>query len=68
MKRIYLDNAATSWPKPEAVYAIVDRYQRRRRAEMIRLIATNPHLIAVRLSSPAFTERWLAELDQGRRP
>jgi cysteine desulfurase family protein len=28
MKRIYLDNAATSWPKPEAVYAIVDRYQR----------------------------------------
>jgi cysteine desulfurase family protein len=28
MGRIYLDNAATSWPKPEAVYAIVDRYQR----------------------------------------
>lgn len=28
MARIYLDNAATSWPKPEAVYAIVDRYQR----------------------------------------
>jgi len=28
MKRIYLDNAATSWPKPETVYAIVDRYQR----------------------------------------
>jgi len=28
MERIYLDNAATSWPKPEAVYAIVDRYQR----------------------------------------
>jgi len=27
-KRIYLDNAATSWPKPESVYAIVDRYQR----------------------------------------
>jgi cysteine desulfurase family protein len=26
--RIYLDNAATSWPKPEAVYAAVDRYQR----------------------------------------
>ena len=25
---IYLDNAATSWPKPEAVYAAVDRYQR----------------------------------------
>lgn len=26
--RIYLDNAATSWPKPESVYAAVDRYQR----------------------------------------
>ncbi|MCG8585573.1 MAG: aminotransferase class V-fold PLP-dependent enzyme [Pirellulales bacterium] len=26
--RIYLDNAATSWPKPEAVYAAVDDYQR----------------------------------------
>jgi cysteine desulfurase / selenocysteine lyase len=27
-ERIYLDNAATSWPKPEAVYRAVDRYQR----------------------------------------
>ncbi len=27
-KRIYLDNAATSWPKPEAVYAVIDRYMR----------------------------------------
>jgi cysteine desulfurase / selenocysteine lyase len=26
--RIYLDNAATSFPKPETVYAAVDRYQR----------------------------------------
>lgn len=26
--RIYLDNAATSWPKPEAVYQAVDHYQR----------------------------------------
>lgn len=26
--RIYLDNAATSWPKPESVYRAVDRYQR----------------------------------------
>jgi cysteine desulfurase family protein len=26
--RVYLDNAATSWPKPEAVYAAIDRYQR----------------------------------------
>jgi cysteine desulfurase / selenocysteine lyase len=28
MNRIYLDNAATSWPKPEPVYAAVDRYSR----------------------------------------
>ena len=27
--RIYLDNAATSFPKPESVYAAVDEYQRR---------------------------------------
>jgi cysteine desulfurase/selenocysteine lyase len=26
--RIYLDNAATTWPKPESVYDAVDRYQR----------------------------------------
>lgn len=28
MHRIYLDNAATSWPKPPEVYAAVDHYQR----------------------------------------
>ena len=28
MERIYLDNAATSWPKPESVYAAVDHTQR----------------------------------------
>jgi cysteine desulfurase family protein len=28
MPRIYLDNAATTWPKPEAVYSAVDRYLR----------------------------------------
>ena len=27
--RVYLDNAATSFPKPEAVYSTVDDYQRR---------------------------------------
>ena len=27
-ERIYLDNAATSWPKPETVYDAIDRYQR----------------------------------------
>ncbi len=26
--RIYLDNAATTWPKPEGVYQAVDEYQR----------------------------------------
>ncbi|MDX1946864.1 MAG: cysteine desulfurase [Pirellulaceae bacterium] len=29
MTRIYLDNAATTWPKPAAVYAAIDDYQRR---------------------------------------
>lgn len=28
MPRLYLDNAATSWPKPETVYQAVDHYQR----------------------------------------
>ncbi len=28
MERIYLDNAATSWPKPPEVYAAVDHYLR----------------------------------------
>ncbi len=27
-RRIYLDNAATAWPKPECVYDAVDHYQR----------------------------------------
>src|SRR5580704_8481495 len=29
LPRIYLDNAATSWPKPEAVYAAVEEAMRR---------------------------------------
>ncbi|MDG2385729.1 MAG: aminotransferase class V-fold PLP-dependent enzyme [Pirellulaceae bacterium] len=29
MKRIYLDNAATSWPKPDTVFHAIDAYQRR---------------------------------------
>lgn len=28
MTRIYLDNSATSWPKPDSVYDAIDRYQR----------------------------------------
>ncbi len=27
-ERVYLDNSATSWPKPEAVYEAVDQYMR----------------------------------------
>jgi cysteine desulfurase/selenocysteine lyase len=27
-QRIYLDNSATTWPKPESVYEAVDRFQR----------------------------------------
>lgn len=27
-ERIYFDNAATSWPKPDAVYDAIDRFQR----------------------------------------
>ena len=27
-KRVYLDNAATSWPKPAAVYDAVEEYLR----------------------------------------
>jgi len=38
------------------------REHRSRRAETTRLIALNPHLVAVRLSSPEFTRRWLADL------
>ncbi|MCA9265351.1 MAG: cysteine desulfurase [Planctomycetales bacterium] len=29
IQRIYLDNAATSWPKPDSVYDAVDQFQRR---------------------------------------
>jgi cysteine desulfurase family protein len=29
LRRIYLDNAATTWPKPEAVYEAVDHFQRK---------------------------------------
>jgi cysteine desulfurase family protein len=49
-RRIYLDNAATSWPKPDEVYRAVDDYQRvlgapagrgayREAAEVERLVA-----------------------------
>jgi len=64
MPRIYLDNAATSWPKPESVYAAVDDYQRRLgaaagrgayrdAAEVERLIASARRGIAELLHAPA---------------
>ncbi len=33
MPRIYLDNAATSWPKPDAVYTAMDAFARVRRRQ-----------------------------------
>jgi cysteine desulfurase / selenocysteine lyase len=56
-RRIYLDNAATSWPKPESVYAAVDRYQRelgapagrsvyRQAAEVERMVLDTRRLVA----------------------
>ena len=55
--RIYLDNAATSWPKPETVYRAVDHYQRalgaaagrshyREAAEAARLVAETRQRLA----------------------
>src|SRR6266566_284215 len=37
---IYLDNAATSFPKPEAVYAALDRFARHSLAEAGRIALT----------------------------
>lgn len=57
MPRIYLDNAATSFPKPTAVYDAVDHYQRKlgapigrgayqSAAELSRIVAETRHQIA----------------------
>lgn len=42
-KRIYLDNAATSWPKPDAVYDAVDRYLRESGAPAGRSVYAEAH-------------------------
>jgi cysteine desulfurase family protein len=42
-KRIYLDNAATSWPKPDAVYEAVDRYMRESGAPAGRSVYAEAH-------------------------
>jgi cysteine desulfurase/selenocysteine lyase len=51
--RVYLDNAATSWPKPEGVYRAVDAYLRERGANMGRgsyrtALATDDEVAAAR--------------------
>ncbi len=61
--RIYLDNAATSWPKPDCVYTAVDDYQRQlgcaagrgayRSAEQAtRIVDTTRQRLAAYLNAP----------------
>jgi cysteine desulfurase family protein len=61
--RIYLDNAATSWPKPEAVYRAVEHYQRelgaaagrsayREAAEVERLVTDTRFRLAKLIGAP----------------
>jgi adenylate kinase family enzyme len=45
---------------------ILSTYHRRRR-EYPQLLAAHPHLVAVRISSPAAADAWLAALDPGGR-
>ncbi len=63
MQRIYLDNAATSWPKPESVYAAVDYALRalgapagrggyRQVVEVQRMIEQTRGLIAELINAP----------------
>lgn len=42
-KRIYLDNAATSWPKPDSVYDAVNRYMRESGAPAGRSVYAEAH-------------------------
>ena len=66
---IYLDNAATSWPKPDAVYAAVDAYQREcggavgrgatRRGMQVQRIVDRCRLRAARLLGAESPERIL---------
>ncbi len=57
--RIYMDNAATSWPKPQAVYEAVDQYQRQIGASAGRSAYCQANEAARLLQS---TRRQLAEL------
>ena len=41
--RIYFDNAATSWPKPESVYRAVDNYLRKNGAPAGRSVSNEAH-------------------------
>ncbi|MDG1873444.1 MAG: aminotransferase class V-fold PLP-dependent enzyme [Mariniblastus sp.] len=63
MDRIYLDNAATSWPKPESVYSAIDNAQRiigapagrggyQQVVEALRLIEQTRGLIARFINAP----------------
>src|SRR4051794_37126419 len=63
IRRIYLDNAATSWPKPEKVYQAVEQYLRhngaaagrgvyREATEADRLVETARHRIAQLINAP----------------
>jgi cysteine desulfurase/selenocysteine lyase len=59
VSRIYLDNAATSWPKPDVVYDAVDHYQRHcgaaagrgayRQAQQAQQVVTEARLSCARL-------------------
>ncbi len=63
MDRIYLDNAATSWPKPDSVYAAVDHAQRvlgapagrggyREVVDALRLVEQTRGMIAQLINAP----------------
>lgn len=62
--RIYLDNAATTWPKPESVYQAVDGYLRnngatagrgvyREAVEADRIVETARHRVAQLINAPS---------------
>ena len=52
-QRIYLDNAATTWPKPEAVYDAVDHYQREIGAPTAAAVIAKPRNRTASSNEPA---------------
>ncbi|MCA9258815.1 MAG: aminotransferase class V-fold PLP-dependent enzyme [Planctomycetales bacterium] len=67
MERVYLDNAATSWPKPDSVYQAVDRYQRQVGAAAGRGAYRNAELAAgVVLSARSYAANLLGVKDPHR--